>query len=199
MSILNRQFYARETLAVAGALLGKKLVRKYSGNILSGLICEIEAYLGSTDSASHAFKGKTPRNTVMFGCAGRAYVYFVYGMHYLLNVVTEEEENPCAILIRAIVPLDGIEYMQLNRGRSGKDLSDGPAKLCQALAIDKSLNGWDLTAGKKLWMEDRPSIPGRFIKRGPRIGIDYAKPADRRAARRFWIDEKYINDMIKAI
>jgi DNA-3-methyladenine glycosylase len=199
MSILNRQFYARETLAVAGALLGKKLVRKYSGNILSGLICEIEAYLGSTDSASHAFKGKTPRNTVMFGCAGRAYVYFVYGMHYLLNVVTEEEENPCAILIRAIVPLDGVEYMQLNRGRSGKDLSDGPAKLCQALAIDKSLNGWDLTAGKKLWMEDRPSIPGRFIKRGPRIGIDYARPADRRAARRFWIDEKYINDMIKAI
>ena len=135
----------------------------------------------------------------MFGRAGRAYVYFVYGMHYLLNVVTEEEENPCAILIRAIVPLDGIEYMQLNRGRSGKDLSDGPAKLCQALAIDKSLNGWDLTAGKKLWMEDRPSIPGRFIKRGPRIGIDYARPADRRAARRFWIDEKYINDMIKAI
>ncbi|MGD8740695.1 MAG: DNA-3-methyladenine glycosylase [Desulfobacterales bacterium] len=199
MSILNRRFYARETLAVAGALLGKKLVRKYSGNILSGLICEIEAYLGSTDSASHAFKGKTPRNTVMFGRAGRAYVYFVYGMHYLLNVVTEEEENPCAILIRAIVPLDGIEYMQLNRGRSGKDLSDGPAKLCQALAIDKSLNGWDLTAGKKLWMEDRPSIPGRFIKRGPRIGIDYARPADRRAARRFWIDEKYINDMIKAI
>ena len=198
MNILNRQFYARETLAVAGALLGKKLVRKYSGNILSGLICEIEAYLGSTDSASHAFKGKTPRNTVMFGRAGRAYVYFVYGMHYLLNVVTEEEENPCAILIRAIVPLDGIEYMQLNRGRSGKDLSDGPAKLCQALAIDKSLNGWDLTAGKKLWVEDRPSIPGRFIKRGPRIGIDYARPADRRAARRFWIDPKYIDNMILA-
>ncbi|MGW8303839.1 MAG: DNA-3-methyladenine glycosylase [Desulfobacterales bacterium] len=198
MNILNRQFYARETLAVAGALLGKKLVRKYSGNILSGLICEIEAYLGSTDSASHAFKGKTPRNTVMFGRAGRAYVYFVYGMHYLLNVVTEEDENPCAILIRAIVPLDGIEYMQLNRGRSGKDLSDGPAKLCQALAIDKSLNGWDLTAGKKLWVEDRPSIPGRFIKRGPRIGIDYARPADRRAARRFWIDPKYIDNMILA-
>ena len=198
MNILNRQFYARETLAVAGALLGKKLVRKYSGNILSGLICEIEAYLGSTDSASHAFKGKTPRNTVMFGRAGRAYVYFVYGMHYLLNVVTEKEENPCAILIRAIVPLDGIEYMQLNRGRSGKDLSDGPAKLCQALAIDKSLNGWDLTAGKKLWVEDRPSIPGRFIKRGPRIGIDYARPADRRAARRFWIDPKYIDNMILA-
>jgi DNA-3-methyladenine glycosylase len=196
MNVLKHHFYARDTLAVGGALLGKKLVRKYSGNILSGLICETEAYLGSMDSASHASKGKTPRNTVMFGRAGRAYVYFVYGMHYLLNMVTEEEENPCAILIRAIVPLDGIEHMQRYRGRSGKDLTNGPAKLCQALAIDKSLNGWDLTAGKKLWVEDRPSIPEHCIKRGPRIGIDYAKPADRRAARRFWIDKKYIDDVI---
>jgi DNA-3-methyladenine glycosylase len=180
MNILKQHFYVSDTLSVGGTLLGKKLVRKYSGNILSGLICETEAYLGSMDSASHAFKGKTPRNSVMFGRAGRAYVYFVYGMHYMLNMVTGEEENPCAVLIRAIVPLDG----------------DGPAKLCQALAIDKSLNGWDLTVGKKLWVEDRPSIPERHIKKGPRIGIDYAKPADRRAARRFWIDEKYIQEVI---
>ena len=198
MNILKHHFYAGDTLSVSGALLGKKLVRKYNGHILSGLICETEAYLGSMDSASHAFKGKTPRNSVMFGRAGRAYVYFVYGMHYLLNVVTEEEGNPCAILIRGIVPLDGLKYMQRYRGRNGKDLTDGPAKLCQALAIDKSLNGWELTAGKKLWLEDRTAVPARYIKKGPRIGIDYAKPADRRAARRFWIDEKYINDMIKA-
>ena len=198
MSILKQHFYAGDTLSVSRALLGKKLVRKYRGNILSGLICETEAYLGSKDSASHAFKGKTPRNSVMFGSAGRAYVYFVYGMHYLLNVVTEEEGNPCAILIRAIVPLDGIKHMQRYRGRGGKDLTDGPAKLCQALAIDKSLNEWDFTAGKKLWVEDRPSIPGRFIKKGPRVGIDYAKPADRRADRRFWIDEVYIQEMISA-
>jgi DNA-3-methyladenine glycosylase len=193
MKILKHDFYARDTLSTARALLGKKLVRIHNGNILSGLICETEAYLGSLDSASHAFKGKTPRNSVMFGPAGRAYVYFVYGMHHLLNVVTEAEENPCAILIRAIVPFDGIEYMQRYRKRGGKNLTDGPAKLCQALVIDKSLNGWDLTAGKKLWLEDRPPVPGRFIKKGPRIGIDYAKPADRRAARRFWIDEKYID------
>ena len=196
MNILRHNFYARDTLSTAGALLGKKLVRKYNGNILSGLISETEAYLGSMDSASHAFKGKTPRNRVMFGRAGRAYVYFVYGMHYLLNMVTEEEENPCAILIRAIVPLDGIEHMQRLRGRNSKGLADGPAKLCQALAIDKSLNGWDLTAGKKLWVEDRPPVPGRFIKKGPRIGIDYAKLADRRAARRFWIDEMYLRDIL---
>lgn len=196
MKILKHHFYDQDTLLVAQALLGKKLIRKYSGSILSGLICETEAYLGSMDSASHAFKGKTPRNTVMFGCAGKAYVYFVYGMHYLLNIVTEEEENPCAILIRAIVPLDGIKQMQRHRGRKGKDLANGPAKLCQALAVDKSLNGWDLTAGRKLWVEDRPLIPERFIKKGPRIGIDYARPADRRAARRFWVEEKYMRDLI---
>lgn len=163
---------------------------------MSGLICETEAYLGSNDSANHAFRGKTARNTVMFGRAGRAYIYFVYGMHYLLNIVTEVEENPCAILIRAIVPLDGLKHMQRYRGRTGKELTDGPAKLCQALAVNKSLNGWDLTAGKKLWVEAQPTIPERFIKKGRRIGIDYAEPADRRAARRFWIDEMYIRDMM---
>ena len=186
----------RDTLSVAGASLGKKLVRKYRGNILSGLICETEAYLGSMDSASHAFKGKTPRNAVMFGRAGVAYVYFIYGMHYMLNIVTEAEACPCAILIRAIVPLEGIKHMQRYRGRIGKDLTNGPAKLCRALMIDKSLNEWDLTAGEKLWVEDQPNIPERFMKKGPRIGIDYAKPADRRAPRRFWIDAKYIDDVI---
>ena len=196
MNLLNHHFYMRDTLSVAGALLGKKLVRKYRGNILSGLICETEAYLGSMDSASHAFKGKTPRNAVMFGRAGVAYVYFIYGMHYMLNIVTEAEACPCAILIRGIVPLDGIKHMQRYRGRIGKDLTNGPAKLCQALMIDKSLNEWDLTAGEKLWVENRPKIPGRFMKRGPRIGIDYARPADRRAPRRFWIDEAYIQNMI---
>jgi DNA-3-methyladenine glycosylase len=198
MNILKHHFYAQDTLSVAAELLGKKLVRKYRGHILSGCICETEAYLGSTDSASHAFSGKTPRNTVMFGRAGRAYVYFVYGMHYLLNVVTEEEESPCAILIRAIVPLEGIQHMQRLRGRIGKDLTNGPAKLCRALAIDQSFNGWDLTTGKKLWVQDQPSISERFIKKGPRIGIDYAKPADRRAARRFWIEKTYVDHVMNA-
>jgi len=199
MTILTHHFYAGDALSVAGELLGKKLVRKYRGRFLSGLICETEAYLGSTDSASHAFRGKTPRNAVMFGRAGVAYVYFVYGMHHLLNIVTAEEENPSAVLIRAIVPLDGIEHMQRHRGRTGKDLTDGPAKLCRALAVDTALNGWDLTIAEKLWVEDRPSLPQRFIKKGPRIGIDYARPADRRAARRFWIDSKYIDKVINAI
>jgi DNA-3-methyladenine glycosylase len=160
------------------------------------MICESEAYLGSKDSASHAFSGQTQRNTVMFGPAGVAYVYFVYGMHHMLNIVTEEKNNPGAVLIRAIVPLEGVKHMERYRGRRGKDLTNGPAKLCQALVVDKSLNGLDITAGNKLWLEDRPLIPGGYIKKGPRIGIDYAKETDKRAARRFWVEEKYIQDMM---
>lgn len=196
MNILKHDFYARDTRVVARKLLGKKLVRKYKGQVLSGLICETEAYLGASDSACHAFRRKTERNAVMFGRAGVAYVYFVYGMHYLLNAVTEKEENPCAVLIRSLVPFDGLKLMQHRRGQTGKDLTNGPAKLCQALAVDKALNGWDLTAGRKLWVEEQRAIPQRFVKAGPRIGIDYAKPADRRAALRFWIDKKFIEELI---
>jgi DNA-3-methyladenine glycosylase len=196
MIILKHDFYARDTRVVARELLGKKLVRQYKGHFLSGLICETEAYLGASDSACHTFRGKTARNAVMFGRAGVAYVYFVYGMHYLLNVVTEKEENPCAVLIRALMPSDGIKHMQRHRGATGEDLTNGPAKLCQALAVDKALNGWDLTTGQKLWLEEQMSLPRRFIKTGPRIGIDYARPADRRAFLRFWIDEEYVNNMI---
>jgi DNA-3-methyladenine glycosylase len=196
MTILKYDFYARDTRVVARELLGKKLVRKYRGQLLSGLICETEAYLGASDSACHSSRGKTSRNAVMFGRAGMAYVYFVYGMHYLLNAVTEKEENPCAVLIRALVPFDGKKYMQRRRGRTGKDLTNGPAKLCQALAVDKTFNGWDLTAGRKLWVEEQMPLPKRLIKAGPRIGIDYAMPADRRAALRFRVDEKHIKDLI---
>ena len=197
MIILKHDFYARDTRVVARELLGKKLVRKYKGHLLSGLIYETEAYLGASDSACHAFRGKTARNAVMFGRAGVAYVYFVYGMHYLLNVVTEKEENPCAVLIRALVPFDGIKHMQRHRGATGKDLTNGPAKLCQALAVDKALNGWDLTTGQKLWVEEQMSLPRRFIETGPRIGIDYARPADKRAALRFRIEEKDLRELIK--
>jgi DNA-3-methyladenine glycosylase len=196
MKVLKKNFYARDTRRVARELLGQKLVRRFRGNLLSGLICETEAYIGSADSASHAFKGQTTRNAAMFGPAGVAYVYFVYGLHYMLNLVTEKEKNPCAILIRAIVPLESVKQMERLRGRRGNDLTDGPAKLCQALAVDTSLNGWDVTVGKKLWLEAQSSIPERFVSKGPRIGIDYAKPADRKAFRRFWVEEKYIRNVI---
>jgi DNA-3-methyladenine glycosylase len=187
MKIFNRKFYHRDTLRVARELLGKKLVRQINGLELSGIIAETEAYCGSEDSACHAHRGKTQRNAVMFGKPGHAYVYFTYGMYYMLNLVTEEEENPCAVLIRAILPLTGIEEMEARRKRKGADLTNGPAKLCQALSIDKSLNGWDLTLGSELWVEDCRKIPAKLIMTTPRIGIDYAHQKHREALWRFLV------------
>ena len=187
MVILNRNFFKRDTLRVARELLGTKLVRRYSGHRMSGMVVETEAYLGAEDSASHAFRGKTPRNQIMFGPAGIAYVYFSYGMHHLLNVVTETPGNPRAVLFRAILPLQGQRHMEALRGKRGRELTNGPAKLCQALAIDLSLNAWDLTQGKKLWLEIHHTLPEKHICIGPRIGIDYAEAQDRKAPRRFWV------------
>jgi len=185
MSILDRKFYGRDTLQVARALLGKKLVRQINGLELSGMIVETEAYCGEADSACHAHRGKTPRNAVMFGEPGHAYVYFTYGMHYMLNLVTEATENPCAVLVRAILPLAGIEEMEARRKRKRSELTNGPAKLCQALSIDKSLNGWDLTCGKELWVADYKKIPAKSIITTPRIGIDYASKEHKEAPWRF--------------
>ena len=191
MAILEQNFFGQKTLTVASKLLGKKIVRNFNGALLTGMVAETEAYIGSKDSACHAFNGKTPRNSVMYGKAGVAYVYFVYGIHFLLNVVTEEEGNPCAVLLRGLVPLSGQDQMQILRKTKGKGLTDGPAKLCQAMAIDKTFNSWDLTQGKKLWFEDYKTIPDRHINAGPRIGINYADQKDRQALWRFWVAKDY--------
>jgi len=185
MTILNKTFYELDTLKVAHALIGKKLVRQIGGLQLSGMIVETEAYCGREDSACHAHRGQTKRNAVMFGPPGHAYVYFTYGMHYLLNIVTEAEGNPCAVLIRAILPVDGLEEIEARRKRKGPELTNGPAKLCQALGIDKSLNGWDLTAGCQLWVEDYKKISTKLITATSRIGIGYAKEKHRNALWRF--------------
>jgi DNA-3-methyladenine glycosylase len=185
MAILNRDFYVRDTLEVARALLGKKLVRRIKGVELSGIIVETEAYCGEADSACHAHRGKTPRNAVMYGEAGHAYVYFTYGLHYLINIVTGAQGAPQAVLLRALAPLAGIREMEIRRKRQGAQLTNGPAKLCQALGIDKLFNGWDLTCGKKLWIEDYKTVPAKSILATPRIGIDYAKKEDRDALWRF--------------
>lgn len=185
--ILDRKFYGRDTLQVARDLLGKKLVRRIGRVIVTGMIMETEAYCGSEDSACHAHRGKTARNEVMFGKPGNAYVYFTYGMHYMLNLVTEDENCPCAVLIRAILPLEGIEEMEARRKRKGVELTNGPAKLCQALSIDKSLNGWDVTCGTGLWVEDYRKFPAKAIIATPRIGIDYAHTKDRNALWRFLV------------
>ncbi|KUG22682.1 dna-3-methyladenine glycosylase ii [hydrocarbon metagenome] len=194
MRILDRAFYWHHTLWVARALLGKKLVRQINGLELTGMIVETEAYCGKEDSACHAHRGKTLRNAVMFGEPGHAYIYFTYGMHYMLNLVTEDKNNPCAVLIRAIVPLVGVEEMETRRKRNGPDLTNGPAKLCQAFGIDKSLNGWDLTCGKKLWVEHYKKIPDKSIIATPRIGIDYARKEHRNALWRFLIKPEKNNN-----
>jgi DNA-3-methyladenine glycosylase len=185
MTVLLRPFYARPTLRVAKGLLGKRLVRQIGDRRLSGLILETEAYGGAKDSASHAFRGRTPRNSVMFGPAGTAYIYFVYGKHYLLNIVTEEEGIAGAVLLRALAPLQGQEE---SSARKGRGLTDGPARLCRALSVDGSLNGLDLTEKRLLWVEEDREVPSHAIHSGPRVGIAYAKPEDIRSPRRFWID-----------
>ena len=193
MTFLDQDFFTQPTLTVARSLLGQRLVREFEGQRLSGLIVETEAYVGPNDSASHASRGRTPRTEVMFGPPGRTYVYLVYGMHYLLNVVTEQEDFPAAVLIRAVAPVEGIEMMQANRRlgnqANASNLTNGPAKLCQALRIDKSLNNWDVTLGQKLWLEPNDPIPEIGIASGPRIGINYAQLKDRIAPWRFWVEE----------
>jgi DNA-3-methyladenine glycosylase len=142
---LNRRFYNRPTLKVARELLGKYLVVKKGRSHVSGKIVEIEAYIGRNDPASHAYRGMTPRNEVMFGDPGHAYVYLTYGMHHCLNFVTERKGFPAAVLIRALEPAEGIQIMKKRRKTGDlKNLTSGPAKLCQALGIDRTLNGADL-------------------------------------------------------
>jgi len=143
---LQRKFFSRRTDLVAEDLLGCILVRKIGNKKLSGKIVETEAYFGEDDPASHAFRGITPRNKLMFGKPGFAYVYFIYGNHYCLNFTTEIEGKAGAVLIRALEPLEGIDMMMKNRGvEEARKLTNGPGKLTQALQITKEQNGLDLT------------------------------------------------------
>jgi len=159
--ILPRVYFNRPTVQVARSLIGKYLVRSIDGRMLEGKIVEVEAYVGSQDKACHASKGRTQRTDVLFGPAGVAYIYLIYGMYHCLNVVTEQEEFPSAVLIRAI-EIDG-------------ELINGPGRLCRALQIDRSLNRINLTTGESLWFEDRGVSVGRGdIGAHPRIGVDYA-------------------------
>jgi len=167
--IVPRKFYGRPTLRVARELIGARLVRMLHGKRLSGLITETEAYVGETDLGSHAKAGRTPRTLVMYGPPGHAYVYFTYGHHWMLNVVTEAQETAGAVLIRAIQPLEG-EAVMLKR-RSGRD-TFGPGKLAQALGITGEENGIDLTeANGRLWIEEGEAVPDLLVTKGPRVGL----------------------------
>ncbi len=171
---LTRPFYERPTLTVARDLLGKILIRRHGRGVLSGRIVELEAYLGERDPASHAFRGRTPRNEVMFRRGGHLYVYFTYGMHFCANVVTEGKGRGRAILLRAVEPLEGIRVMARFRAIPPGDehnLCSGPAKLCQAFHIGRPENGTDLT-GPDIWIaEDLEGSPPKRVGRSPRIGI----------------------------
>jgi len=170
---ISRTFYEQPTVQVARQLLGKYLVRIHSDGKTVGRIVETEAYIGAKDLACHAARGRTARTEIMFGAAGHAYVYFIYGMYYCLNVVTEAADYPSAVLIRALEPVDGIELMEARRRTENRrNLLSGPGKLCQVLAIDKSLNGADVCASV-LYIEDRDEPEPRILAT-PRIGVDYA-------------------------
>lgn len=170
MKPLPRDFYDRPTLTVARELIGARLVRILNGNKLVGLITETEAYISEKDQACHAKAGLTPRTAVMYGLPGYAYVYFTYGNHWMLNIVTEREGFPAAVLIRAIQPVEGAEI--ISRRRSGGD-TFGPGKLTQALGITKSENGLDLTrANSSLWVEAGIAVPNSLVTKGPRVGLN---------------------------
>ena len=193
---LPREFYTRpDVLKVSRDLLGKLLVVPTSNkNRVSGMIVEVEAYRGPEDRASHAFGGRrTKRTETMYKIGGVAYVYFVYGMYYQFNVVSNVGDIPHAILVRALEPVEGIEFMRKRRHtHPDHNLTNGPGKLCIAMNINRELDGADLL-GNRVWLEEYEKIPASRILRGPRIGIDYAEDwVDK--PWRFWIkDNSYVS------
>jgi DNA-3-methyladenine glycosylase len=171
---LSREFYERPTLQAARDLLGMRLVRLEDGRRLSGTIVETEAYTGEEDLGCHCRAGLTPRTRVMYGPPGHAYVYFTYGMHWLLNFVTEPAGCPAAVLVRAIHPEEGADLIAARRvGQPASRWTDGPAKICQALNIDRRLNGADLCApDSELFVETGSPIPDSSVTNGPRVGLN---------------------------
>ncbi len=185
MKKIGRNFYDRDARIVAEDLIGKILVRRYDDVTIRVRLTETEAYIGAIDKASHGYGGKiTPRTKIMYGPAGHAYVYLIYGMYYCLNFVTEGEGICSAVLIRGAEPIENMDEISMNRyGKSMnnlsknqiKNLSDGPGKLCRALRITKEHNGTDLV-GDELFLED-DGFKAFGIERTKRINIDYAEEA----------------------
>ena len=171
---LSGSFFARDTVLVARELVGKRLVHLDGGGRISGIITETEAYRGEEDLACHCRAGRTPRTAVMYGPPGVAYIYFVYGMHWLLNIVTEKEGYPGAVLIRALAPEEGLDIIARRRnGRPQKHWTNGPAKLCQALGIDGKVNGMNTcSANAVVFIETGSEIHSSLIRETPRIGLD---------------------------
>ncbi len=175
--VLNPEFYCRaDVVAIARDLLGKRLLTKIENKITGGIITETEAYAGPTDRASHAYNNRrTARTEVMFHQGGIAYVYLCYGIHHLLNVVTNTEGIPHAVLIRGIYPTDGIKTMleRRNKDKLNHKLTNGPGSVCQALGINMQQNGIPFDSDS-LWIEEGVLIASHHVETSTRIGIDYA-------------------------
>jgi DNA-3-methyladenine glycosylase len=171
---LERDFFDRYTVQVARDLLGARLVRQEGNQRISGIITETEAYHGEEDQGCHARAGLTPRTQIMYGNPGHAYVYFTYGMHWMLNFVTGPMGYPAAVLIRALLPVEGVDLVSARRaGRKPEDWTNGPAKICQALAIDGRMNGLDLCApDASLFIETHLAIPDSSVTISPRVGLN---------------------------
>ncbi|SFU68457.1 DNA-3-methyladenine glycosylase [Clostridium sp. DSM 8431] len=212
MEVLREEFYGRKTLKVAKELLGKILVREIDGKIVAGKIVETEAYLGVTDKAAHVYGGKkTERLIPMYGQGGTAYVYNIYGMYACLNAITESVGEPQGVLIRAVEPLIGLDYMANRRckkpykkltKKEDLNLTSGPSKLCMAMDITKRLTNTILFDGEmyivkndseiKRMFEKKESPCGKIIK-SKRIGIDYAEEATDYLYRFYYEDNPYVS------
>jgi DNA-3-methyladenine glycosylase len=189
MLSLNRQFYDRPAATVARELLGQRLVRVENGLRLSGIITEAEAYQGEEDLGCHAHAGRTPRTSIMYGPPGHAYIYFTYGMHWCLNAVCMAEGIPAAVLIRSIQPVEGLDILPQHRPHLAftRHWLDGPAKITQAMAINKDLNGVDLAGGAGgLFIESGAVIPHAIVLSGPRIGLNRVPEPWKSIPWRFW-------------
>ena len=197
MNPLPKSFYTRDTVEVARDLLGKTLVRQEGKSQISGLIIETEAYRGEEDLACHCRAGRTPRTEIMYGPPGRAYVYLIYGMYWLLNIVTEEAGKPGAVLIRAVEPLEGIDIIAVRReGQAKKNWTDGPGKLSRALNIQGELNGLNITsASGPLFIAPGKAVKQDAVQAGPRVGLGSVPEPWRSKAWRFMVNYQSWEEM----
>ena len=198
---IPREFFQKPTLWVARHLLGTRLVHRLAGQRIAGIVVETEAYIGEVDQGCHARAGRTPRTQVMYGPPGHAYVYFNYGMHWLFNVVTEREGFPAAVLVRALVPVEGLDAMARRRpGRPFTQWADGPAKLCRALGITGAYHGLDLTASDApLFFEYDGVLADAVVRRGPRVGLNRVPLLWRMQPWRFRLDPQAYRQALEKV
>jgi DNA-3-methyladenine glycosylase len=193
MKPLPQSFFDRDTVEVARDLLGARLVRQEGEQIISGLILETEAYRGEEDLACHCRAGRTPRTEIMYGPPGRAYIYLIYGMYWLLNIVTEREGAPGAVLIRALKPEVGLDVISERRsGQPRQNWTDGPGKLSLALNIDGSLNGSSVCQPGALFITRGLSAQPDRVQAGPRIGLNSVPEPWRSKAWRFVVKYEHL-------